>query len=240
LRYANSRILLILVFILIAKVSICLAKSHDAVNKSKAERLTALAKDAGFESLTPCEQVVIDAAAVGYKAECGDKGAKEVPADAPTDDVQLPAPNKGFWEFDLPLDSPTQDGEDREQKLKKWLDQPQSYDLRADLMRWLSTNPDAVKLVDSGGIHVVGARIMGSLDLSFVEVKFPLDFQNSLFPERFTLNGAQLALLSLRGSRLLKGMQAYSVTVSTIISLYKVTSDDKVFIVNGKLGSDLI
>jgi hypothetical protein len=242
LRYLITRILLLSVFILAAKISICFAKSRDAANKVKAERLTTLAKNAGFEPLTPCEELVMHAAAVGDKAECRDKGDKEVPADAPTDDVYLPGTNEGFWKpDDKPLDSPTQDGEDRKRKLKKWLDQPQPfYDLRADLVRWLSTDPDAVRLVDSAGIHVVGARLTDSLDLSFVEVKFPLNFQNSLFPKLFKLNGAQLALLNLKGSHLLRGMQAYSVSVSTIINLSNVTSDDEVVIVNGKLGSDLI
>jgi DNA-binding beta-propeller fold protein YncE len=254
LRCIILRALLLSACILLATGNICFALSRKAATQAdeiKQAKLVSLARRAGLNQLTDCEKKVVYAAAVGDDADCGGK--------------KVPAPSEGFWQsYDEVQNGPPKDATNKqlsdlrehrnklEASLNKWLGQPQPYDLNVHLVRWLSTDPEAVKLVDPRGIQVDGARVVDdarvvdgahlthSLDLSFAEVKFPLVFEHSLFQGRIKFIGARPAKLDLGGSRLLKGIFAYSVTVSTIINLSGVTSQDKVAIANGKLGSDLI
>ena len=45
--------------------------------------------------------------------------------------------------------------------------------IRADLVRWILTDPTASKYVDPSGIGIAGARITGALDLSYATVTLP-------------------------------------------------------------------
>ncbi|MET8756328.1 hypothetical protein [Lentzea sp. NPDC004782] len=56
--------------------------------------------------------------------------------------------------------------------------------------------------VDPRGLLVVGARITGSLDLDFIRTPTPLQLDNCLFEEPFTLHDTELPALSLDGSTL--------------------------------------
>ncbi|MBU0717299.1 MAG: hypothetical protein KJ749_03545, partial [Planctomycetes bacterium] len=52
--------------------------------------------------------------------------------------------------------------------------------LKADRIRWLCTDPEAVKYVQPHeGITIVGARIEGQLHLSHAEIGFPISIKNS-------------------------------------------------------------
>ena len=73
-------------------------------------------------------------------------------------------------------------------------------DIRAQLIRWLCVDPAAVALVDPGGIRVLGARIVDSLNLSYVHVPFALVLNNCSIPGRINLHSADVAQLNLNGS----------------------------------------
>ncbi len=72
-------------------------------------------------------------------------------------------------------------------------------DIRASLIAWLSDDPAATPLVDRTGIKVMGARIVGSLDLSHVRVPFALTMKKCSIPERIVLIGTEIPHLDLDG-----------------------------------------
>ena len=72
--------------------------------------------------------------------------------------------------------------------------------IRASLIRWLCVDHEALGLIDPKGIRVMGARIMGGLDLSLVSVPIPLALDNCVFAEPINLGGAEIPDLELDGS----------------------------------------
>lgn len=48
--------------------------------------------------------------------------------------------------------------------------------IRADCVLWLLTDPDARRFIGHEGVCMAGARIQGEIDLSFVDLPFPLAF----------------------------------------------------------------
>jgi len=72
-------------------------------------------------------------------------------------------------------------------------------DVRAEMIRWLCADPDASRLVDPGGIRLLGARITGRLNLSRIHVPFPIVLRNCAIPERITLAAAHIPSLGLGG-----------------------------------------
>jgi hypothetical protein len=72
--------------------------------------------------------------------------------------------------------------------------------IRASLIRWLCVTPGAVAMVDPGGIRLLGARIVGGLDLSYVRIPFALVLNHCAIPERIHLHSADVPQLDLNGS----------------------------------------
>jgi hypothetical protein len=50
-------------------------------------------------------------------------------------------------------------------------------DIRADLIRWLAVDDSASARVDPAGVRVLGAHIIGGLDLSYVRLPFACQVQ---------------------------------------------------------------
>jgi len=75
-------------------------------------------------------------------------------------------------------------------------------DVRAELIRWLSVDPDASRLVDPRGIRLLGARVIGRLDLSRVHVPFPIVLRNCAVPERLIFAATSILFLDLGGSHI--------------------------------------
>ena len=73
-------------------------------------------------------------------------------------------------------------------------------EIRAQLIRWLCVDPDAVKMVDPLGIRILGARIIGALDLFNARVPFGLTLRRCAIPEPMNLSLAAVASLDLGGS----------------------------------------
>jgi hypothetical protein len=72
--------------------------------------------------------------------------------------------------------------------------------IRASLIEWLCLNPHANALVYPKGIRIMGARIVGGLDLSQVRVPIAIVMHNCSVSERMTLAATDLPYLELDGS----------------------------------------
>ena len=73
--------------------------------------------------------------------------------------------------------------------------------VRAALVAWLCTDPQACVAVTGSGIQVTGGRFEGTLDLRSADVPFPLVFQACTFTTAIDLEGARVPWLVLSGSR---------------------------------------
>ena len=76
------------------------------------------------------------------------------------------------------------------------------YDVDASLLSWICTDPEVVKLVDSRGVQVHAARIVGVLELSFVKISFPLILHRTRFVDTVRFAHGFLNTLDLSGSKI--------------------------------------
>jgi hypothetical protein len=72
--------------------------------------------------------------------------------------------------------------------------------VRAELLRWLATDREAVALVDTSGIGLAGATIRGPLDLSYARVEKPITLVRCYVPEGVDLRSSHLQDFVLRSS----------------------------------------
>ncbi|MBF6569834.1 MAG: hypothetical protein IVW54_13270 [Candidatus Binataceae bacterium] len=70
--------------------------------------------------------------------------------------------------------------------------------IRAPLLAWLVSNPEALRDVHPSGIGIAGARIVGPLDLSFMHVGAPITIVNSAVSEGINLSYADTRALDFR------------------------------------------
>lgn len=72
--------------------------------------------------------------------------------------------------------------------------------IRAGLIRWLCIDREARSYVDPRGVQVHGARIEGSLDLSFVRLRFPVSLRCCSLKEETRLRFLRIPTISFSGS----------------------------------------
>jgi len=72
--------------------------------------------------------------------------------------------------------------------------------LSAELIAWVCTDRDAREFITHKGLQVIGAKIEGSLDLSFAQMEFPLAFSRCAFMQAIRLDLAAVRFLDLSGS----------------------------------------
>jgi len=114
----------------------------------------------------------------------------------------------------------------------------QARQIRAEVIRWLCSDTSAAEKVDARGIRVSRAMVSGSLDLSYTKVSFALEFEQSDFPDGLDLKSAQLARLSLRGSKVSR-VWAVHLTVAGDVSLsYGFCSEGSVIFDRCRIGGD--
>jgi len=77
-----------------------------------------------------------------------------------------------------------------------------SRQLRATLLVWLCTDTEASQFITHRGIQIQGARIVGSLDLQFAMLPFPLICQQCAFTAAIRLERATVKFFDLSGSYL--------------------------------------
>src|SRR5258706_11362945 len=75
--------------------------------------------------------------------------------------------------------------------------------------------------IDPQGIRVLGAKIVGSLDLSQVRVPFAITLRNCAIPNAMELVSAEIPSLDLQGSYT-GSLHAASINVSHVLSLVQV------------------
>jgi hypothetical protein len=73
-------------------------------------------------------------------------------------------------------------------------------EIRALLLRWLCEDPAAIKVMSPSGIAVLGARVVGGLNLSYVRVPFALVMRKCSIAERIILKGSEIPHLDFDGS----------------------------------------
>ncbi|HUN64425.1 MAG TPA: hypothetical protein VMU53_20665 [Candidatus Sulfotelmatobacter sp.] len=111
--------------------------------------------------------------------------------------------------------------------------------IRAALIRWLCIDRDARNYVDPRGIQAHGARIEGSLDLSFVSVHFPLALRCCSLKEETRLRFLRIPTISFAGS-LLRSINAECAEVAGTISLSNGFScEGEVQLLGARIGSNL-
>jgi hypothetical protein len=77
---------------------------------------------------------------------------------------------------------------------------PHERDIRASLITWLCEDPEIAPLINRAGIKILGARIVGGLNLSHALVPFALAMRKCSIAERIILIGTEIPHLDLNGS----------------------------------------
>jgi hypothetical protein len=72
--------------------------------------------------------------------------------------------------------------------------------VRAELIRWICRDPVAKSLVDPKGIQILGAKIIGALDLTELVVPFRLALLRCSAREEISLKAVEISLLAFDGS----------------------------------------
>jgi len=72
--------------------------------------------------------------------------------------------------------------------------------IRATLIEWLAVDHAAGARIHPSGIRVLGARVVGSLDLSYVRVPFAIMMIRCSIPEQIRLQATEIPRLDLNGS----------------------------------------
>jgi hypothetical protein len=73
-------------------------------------------------------------------------------------------------------------------------------EVRAAVIRWLCVDPEAIRCIDPQGLRLLGARIVGGLDLSKLRVPFAITLRNCSIPEVIDLTSTTISYLNLSGS----------------------------------------
>ncbi len=73
-------------------------------------------------------------------------------------------------------------------------------DIRATLIEWLAVDHAAIARIHPSGIRVLGARVVGPLDLSYVRVPFAIMMIRCSIPELIRLQATEIPRLDLSGS----------------------------------------
>jgi len=72
--------------------------------------------------------------------------------------------------------------------------------VRAGLLRWLYADPMASRQIDPSGLGIAGARITGTVDLSYVKADTPITLVRCYMPDGINLTFSHLQSLEIRGS----------------------------------------
>ncbi len=111
--------------------------------------------------------------------------------------------------------------------------------IRASLIRWLCIDRAAREWIDPRGIQAHGARIEGSLDLSFVRVRFPLTLRCCSLEEETKLRFLRIPTISFSGSWT-RSINAERAKVrGTVFLSNGFCSEGEVQLLGARIGSNL-
>lgn len=111
--------------------------------------------------------------------------------------------------------------------------------IRAALIRWLCIDRDARAYVDPCGIEVHGARIEGSLDLSFVCVRFPLALRCCSLKEETKLRFLRIPTINFSGSWTRSINAERAKVKGTVFLSNGFCSEGEVQLLGARIGSNL-
>src|SRR5215472_1984254 len=83
------------------------------------------------------------------------------------------------------------------QDAAKWDEQ---RSIRASLIRWMCVYPEANRQIDPQGVQVLGAKVIGKLDLTGVNVPYGITLRRCAIPTMMKLEWTVIPLLDLGGS----------------------------------------
>ncbi|MGO9453781.1 MAG: hypothetical protein ACLQDV_22420 [Candidatus Binataceae bacterium] len=119
----------------------------------------------------------------------------------------------------------------------KW---DRSREVNASLIRWLCVDRVASQLIDPKGIQIHGARVVGKLDLNFVNVPFRIRIVHSRFRDPIDLMYAKVPELNL-GASWTEAIEADELQVTGSILLRDgFHADGEVDLRGATIGADLI
>ncbi|MGD0547698.1 MAG: hypothetical protein ABR991_07690 [Terracidiphilus sp.] len=100
--------------------------------------------------------------------------------------------------------------------------------VRAEFLRWLTTDPEAASHIDPKGLRVYAATIFESLDLKNCYVIPTLDFTFCNFPEKINLLSAETRGLFFFNSSLIEGIRADGIIVHGQLVLHRIQSEGEI------------
>src|SRR6202043_4028031 len=98
---------------------------------------------------------------------------------------------------DLVWSSPSSDPDNPVNDPSKGASWGKERTIRADIVRWILTEPAASKYVHPSGIGIAGARIAGTLDLSYMTVTVPITLLDCAVPDGLDLSFAHIVSIDL-------------------------------------------
>lgn len=164
-----------------------------------------------FGDLSEAEKRTLRAAPQGKTAVCGKNSDDD---DAANDPAKADnKPEEGGW------------GEERE--------------IDADVIRWLCVNKEAAQHVDPRGLWIYGAKITGTLDLSYASVGFPLELDRCRVLGDCVFYDLAVPGLYFTGTHT-KGIKADRIEVKGGLFLrHKFSAEGEVRLLGAKIGGDL-
>ncbi|WP_156818241.1 hypothetical protein [Mastigocladopsis repens] len=102
----------------------------------------------------------------------------------------------------------------------------------ANRIVWLCTNTKARELLSHRGIHIIGAKVEGELDLSFATIEMPLKFMRCAFSNSISLEQARLRFLSLEGTHLVSVVAAGIQVEGSVLRILTYSAEflDRIFL----------
>ncbi|MFU2210249.1 hypothetical protein [Solidesulfovibrio sp. C21] len=111
--------------------------------------------------------------------------------------------------------------------------------VRANILHEILTNPDLKNKIKNTGIHIVGAKIVGTLNISFLSINVPVRIVESYFPDGLSTTNSYIAELWLGGSRI-SWINASSTRFNGFVGLNdNFISEGKVNLMNSKIAGQL-
>ncbi len=111
--------------------------------------------------------------------------------------------------------------------------------IRAALIRWLCIDRHARRHVDPRGVQAYGARIEGSLDLSFVRVRFPLSLRCCSLKQETKLRFLRIPTIDFGGSWV-RSINAERAKIRGTLSLNNgFCSEGEIQLLGARIGSNL-
>jgi hypothetical protein len=104
--------------------------------------------------------------------------------------------NRGEWAAAGPNQNPL-DASNDPKDANKWT---HDRDIRAALIRWMCVDRAAIEQIDPGGLRVLGARIVGGLNLTFVHVPFAMALERCSIGDPMRLEFVVAPTLDFEGS----------------------------------------